>query len=333
MNFKKKRVLVTGACGTIGSEITKKLLNLGATVCAFDIYEDGLFNLQKKYKTKYQKKLKIFLGCVRNLNRLSKAMNKVDYIIHCAALKHVEISEYNSFESVLTNIVGVQNVIDAALTCNVKKVLFTSSDKAVNPSSVMGTTKLMGEKLIIAANNYTGDKITRFASVRFGNVLDSNGSVVRVFKKQLNDKKPLTITSNKMTRYFINIDQAIELCIFSLNEMLGGEIFFPKMKSFNIVNLAKAISKNNKPKILFTKPGVGEKFYEELVTENESSRTVSLKSYYVVVPEMNEGSPDFFKKIFKKYKGLKTINEPSRSDQKLLSLNEIKILLKKSNLL
>ena len=333
MNFKKKRILVTGACGTIGSEITEKLLKLGATICAFDISENGLFSLQKKYKIKYKKNLKIFLGSIRNLDRLSKAMNKVDYVIHCAALKHVEISEYNSFESVLTNIVGVQNIIDVALSHNVERVLFTSSDKAVNPSSVMGTTKLMGEKLIIAANNYTGDKITRFASVRFGNVLDSNGSVIRVFKKQLNDNKPLTITSNKMTRYFINVDRAIGLCIFSLKEMLGGEIFFPKMKSFNIINLAKAISKNNKPKILFTKPSIGEKFYEELVTENESSRTVSLKSYYVVVPEMSEDSPDFFKKIFKKYKGLKKINEPSRSDQKLLSLDEIKILLKKSNLL
>ncbi len=333
MNFKKKRILVTGACGTIGSEITKKLLNLGATVCAFDISENGLFALQKKYKVKHKRNIKIFLGSIRSIERLSKAMNKVDYVFHCAALKHVEISEYNSFESVLTNIVGVQNIIDAALKNNVQKVLFTSSDKAVNPSSVMGTTKLMGEKLIIAANNYTGRKLTRFASVRFGNVLDSNGSVIKVFKKQISEKQSLTITSDKMTRYFINIEQAIDLCFFSLNEMLGGEIFFPKMKSFNIVNLAKALSKNNNPKIKITKPSIGEKFYEELVTDSEASRTVSLKSYFVVVPEMNDDSPNFFKKIKKKYTGLKKINEPSRSDKKLLSLNEIKDLLKKSKLL
>ena len=287
MNFNKKRVLVTGACGTIGSEITKKFLDLGATVCAFDNYENGLFNLQKTYKSKNKKNLRIFLGSIRDVDRLSKAMNKVDYVVHCAALKHVEISEYNSFEAVLTNIVGVQNIIDVALNHNIKKVLFTSSDKAVNPSSVMGTTKLMGEKLIIAANNYAGDKVTTFASVRFGNVLDSNGSVIRVFKQQLKEKKPLTITSGQMTRYFINIEQAIKLCIFSLNEMIGGEIFFPKMKSFNIVNLAKAISKSKKPKITYTKPGRGEKLFEELVTENEAVRTVSLKSYYVVVPEIN----------------------------------------------
>jgi UDP-N-acetylglucosamine 4,6-dehydratase len=333
MNLKQKRVLITGACGTIGSEITKKFLDLGAIVCAFDNYENGLFNLKKNYKSKNKKNLRIFLGSIRDVDRLSKAMNKVDYVVHCAALKHVEISEYNSFEAVLTNIVGVQNVIDVALNNNIKKVLFTSSDKAVNPSSVMGTTKLMGEKLIISANNYAGDKITRFSSVRFGNVLDSSGSVIKVFNQQLKEGKPLTVTSNQMTRYFINIEQAINLCIFSLDEMLGGEIFFPKMKSFNIVNLAKAISKSNKPKIIYTKPSRGEKLFEELVTENEAVRTVSLKSYYVVIPEINFDIPNLHKKINQKYKNLPKINDPIRSNKKLLSLNEIKFLLRKSKLL
>ena len=136
-----------------------------------------------------------------------------------------------------------------------------------------------------------------------------------------------------MTRYFINIEQAIKLCIFSLNEMIGGEIFFPKMKSFNIVNLAKAISKSKKPKITYTKPGRGEKLFEELVTENEAVRTVSLKSYFVVVPEINEDIPILYKKISRKYKSLPKINELIKSNIKLLSLNEIKVLLKKSKLL
>ena len=136
-----------------------------------------------------------------------------------------------------------------------------------------------------------------------------------------------------MTRYFINIEQAINLCIFSIREMLGGEVFFPKMKSFNVINLAKAISKNNNPDIIFTKPGLGEKLYEELVTENEILRTVSFRSYYVVVPEMNENSPNFFRKIKKKYMNLKKIKEPSRSNEKLLSFRRIKDLLKKSKLL
>jgi len=332
MNFKGKRILITGACGTIGSEITKRLLNLGAVVCAFDNYENGLFNLQKTNKLNNKKNLRIFLGSIRSTDRLTKAMNKVDYVIHCAALKHVEISEYNSFESVLTNIVGVQNIIDVALKNNVKKVLFTSSDKAVNPSSVMGTTKLMGEKLIIAANNYAGDK-TRFSVVRFGNVLDSNGSVLKIFKEQIKENKPLTITHKNMTRYFINIEQAIDLCIFSMQEMIGGEIFFPKMKSFDIVSLSKVISDLNNPKIIFTKPSKGEKLFEELATEVESLRTISLKSYYVIVPEINDESPIFFKKINKKYKNFPKISEPLRSDKKLLPLKQIKTLLKKSKLI
>tara|TARA_E500000178_G_C16973673_1_gene732237 strand:- start:517 stop:1518 length:1002 start_codon:yes stop_codon:yes gene_type:complete len=333
MNLKRKRILVTGACGTIGSEITKKLLDLGVVVCAFDNHENGLFNLQKTHQLKNKKNLRIFLGSIRSVDRLSKAMNKVDYVIHCAALKHVEISEYNSFETVLTNIVGVQNIIDVALKHNIKKVLFTSSDKAVNPSSVMGTTKLMGEKLILAANNYSGDTPTRFASVRFGNVLDSNGSVLKIFKKQLGEKKPLTITHKEMTRYFINIEQAISLCMYALKEMLGGEIFFPKMKCFDILSLAKAISKSKKPNITLIKPSMGEKLYEELVTENESTRTISLKSYYVVVPELNKDSPSFFKKVYKKYKNFSKIDEPLRSNKNLLSLDQIIILLKKSKLL
>ena len=333
MILKGKRILVTGACGTIGSEITKKLLGLGAVVCAFDNHENGLFNLQKTHQLKNKKNLRIFLGSIRSVDRLSKAMNKVDYVIHCAALKHVEISEYNSFEAVLTNIAGVQNIIDVALKHNVKKVLFTSSDKAVNPSSVMGTTKLMGEKLILAANNYSGDKPTRFASVRFGNVLDSNGSVLKIFKKQLSEKKPLTITHKDMTRYFINIEQAIGLCMYALKEMIGGEIFFPKMKCFDILSLAKAISKTKKPNITVTKPSMGEKLYEELATENESTRTISLKFYYVVVPELNKDSPSFFKKIYKKYKNFPKINEPLRSDKNLLSLDQIIVLLKKSKLI
>jgi UDP-N-acetylglucosamine 4,6-dehydratase len=333
MNYKNKRFLITGACGTIGSEILKNLLSMDATVCAFDISENGLFNLQKKFQSKYKNNLKIFLGCIRNFDRLSKAMNKVDYVIHCAALKHVEIAEYNTFESVLTNIKGVQNVIDTALLNNVKKVLFVSSDKSVNPSGVMGTTKLMGEKLITSANNYAGDKITKFSSVRFGNVLNSSGSVLEVFKKQLEKKKPLTITSKKMTRYFITIEQAIKLCFFSLNEMVGGEIFIRKMDSFDVLSLAKAISKDKNQKIIFTKPGIGEKLYEELVTENECLRTIIFKLHYVIMPEISRNNVLMYNKIFNKYNHLKKIKEIYRSDKNLLSLHKIKFFLKKEKLI
>jgi len=333
MNFKKKRFLVTGACGTIGFEILNSLLKLGATVCAFDISENGLFHLQKKFQSEYKDNLKIFLGCVRDFERLSKAMNKVDYVIHCAALKHVEISEYNPFESVLTNIIGVQNIIETSLLKNVKKVLFVSSDKSVNPSGTMGATKLMGEKLITSANNYAGDKLTKFSSVRFGNVLNSSGSVLQVFKRQLEEKKPLTVTSKNMTRFFITIEQAIQLCFFSLKEMTGGEIFLLRMDSFNILTLAQAISSKTKQKIIITNPSIGEKLYEELLTENEFHRTVIFKSHYVILPEINKSNNFFFNSIIKKYNHLKKIKNAQRSDKNILSLKKIKYQLKKLNLL
>ena len=335
MPFKKKRFLVTGACGTIGSEIVKRLLKSGAIVCAFDSYENGLFKIQQSLGSIYKKNLKIFLGDIRSLQRLIKATEGVEIIIHCAALKHVQISEYNSFESVLTNVTGVQNIIESAIQNKVKKVLFTSSDKAVNPSSFMGATKLLGEKLIIAANNHKGLNKIIFSIVRFGNVLDSNGSVLKVFKKQASLNLPFSITSEKMSRYFISIDQAINSCFFALKEMVGGEIFIPKMYSFDILSLAKAISRNNTPRIIYTKPIIGEKLFEELVTETEVNRTIIFKYNYVIIPELNVNitSSEFYKKVFAKYKKFKKISKILRSDQNISSVENLKKLLNKSNLI
>jgi FlaA1/EpsC-like NDP-sugar epimerase len=332
MNLKKKRFLVTGACGTVGSEIVKKLLKSGAIVCAFDSYENGLFELEKELDAIYKKNLRIFLGDIRNLERLIKASKEVEFIFHCAALKHVEISEYNSFETILTNIIGVQNIIEASIQNQVEKVLFTSSDKSVNPTSVMGATKLLGEKLITAANNYIGKNQTIFSSVRFGNVLDSNGSVLKIFKNQADLNSPFSITSREMSRYFISIAQAVDLCFFSLKEMVGGEIFIPRMFSFDILSLAKVISGKSNPKIIYTKPKIGEKLFEELVTETEINRTVLFKSKYVITPELNKNIKNF-KKVFTKYKNFKKLSKVLRSDQNISSLGDLKLLLKKSQLI
>ena len=181
-----KRVLVTGAGGSIGSALVKRLLADGHVVCAFDNNEDALFHLNKSYSSEDEKRrLKIFLGDVRDTNRLSQAMAEVNDVYHCAALKHVELCEYNPFEALKTNIEGTNNIIKAALDAGANKVLITSSDKAVNPSSTMGASKLFSEKLIISANNYTGSKDIRFGCVRFGNVWDTNGSVGQIFKTQV----------------------------------------------------------------------------------------------------------------------------------------------------
>lgn len=334
MKLNKKRFLITGAAGTVGFAITKRLLKLGATVCAFDNSENDLFNLNKSL-SKINKNLRIFLGDIRNLDRLNKASTGVDYTIHCAALKHVEISEYNSFETILTNIIGVQNIIESAITNNVKKVLFTSSDKSVNPSSFMGTTKLLGEKLITAANKHKGKKQTIFSSVRFGNVLNSNGSIFKIFKNQIDKNLPLNVTSEKMSRYFLSIEQAVELCFFSLKEMIGGEIFIPKMQSFDIVTLARVMGGKNYP-INYIKPKIGEKFYEELITESEIDRTIILKSHFVIIPELNKemiNDSKLLKKVYKKYSNYKRLNRILRSDLDKSSVESLKQLLKNFKLI
>lgn len=216
------RVLVTGACGSVGSALVRRLLDDGYTVCAFDQSEDGLFKLDQELKALAGGRLRSFLGNVRDENRLRRAFEGVKVVFHCAALKHVYISEYNPFEAMQTNIEGAHNVIQAAIAANVEKVVLTSSDKAVNPTSTMGATKLLGERLFIAANHYAGSHKTRFACVRFGNVLNSNGSVLQIFRRQLENDQPLTITSTGMTRFFISMDQAVDLCLHAADEMVGG---------------------------------------------------------------------------------------------------------------
>ena len=181
--------------------MVNSLVNAGATVCAFDNYEDGLFRLSKKIPDSLSNKFRLFFGDVREKERLIQACEDVDVIFHCAASKHVGLSEYNPFEAVKTNVLGCQNVIDAAISNRVPKVLFTSSDKAVNPTGTMGATKLIGEKLFVSANNYVGNRKTSFACVRFGNVLNTNGSVLTIFQKQLEEGKQLTVTDSRMTDF------------------------------------------------------------------------------------------------------------------------------------
>lgn len=321
------RVLVTGACGSIGSAIINKLLINGNTVCAFDQSEDGLFKLDSTHKG--NNLLKLFIGSVRDEKRLNRSMEGVDVVFHCAALKHVYLSEYNPFEAVGTNIYGVNNVISAALHNNVKKVVFTSSDKAVNPTSTMGTTKLLGERLISSANNFHGKHKTIFSSVRFGNVLNTNGSVLQIFKEQIKSNQPLTITSKDMTRFFISLQGAVDLCFEAVNEMVGGEIFVKSMGSCSIISLAKAYNTNTlfDYKIVGLKPG--EKLYEELVTEQEAVRTVKVDNTYIILPETIDYLPDELQSQYhSKFKNSTKIKKAVRSDDTLLNDDDVKSMLK-----
>ena len=299
-----------------------------------DNNEDGLFKLDQKFKSAFKGKIKLFLGDIRDKDRVFKAFKNVDTVFHCAALKHVFLSEYNPFEATKTNLIGVNNVIDASLNENVKSVIFTSSDKAVNPSSTMGATKLLGERLFTAANHYIGNNRTRFASVRFGNVLNTNGSILQIFKQQIADNEPLTITSKDMTRFFITMEQAIELCIQASNELIGGEIFILNMGSCSIMSIAKAISEKSKLNCRIIGPKSGEKLYEELVTETEAERTVSFGKLFTIIHDTLDMMPDDIIQNYNiKYKNCVRLDQSVRSDIDMLSDTDVSKLLKANNLI
>ena len=333
MTVSNSRVLVTGACGSVGSALVRRLLDEGRTVCAFDQSEDGLFKLDQELKDVAGGRLRSFLGNVRDEPRLRRAFEGVRTVFHCAALKHVYISEYNPFEAMQTNIEGTHNVIQAAIAANVEHVVLTSSDKAVNPTSTMGATKLLGERLFIAANHFAGSHKTRFSCVRFGNVLNSNGSVFQIFRRQFENNLPLTITSKGMTRFFISMDQAVELCLYAAREMVGGEIFVLNMGSSDIITFAKVVSGERPLKYIEIGHKPGEKLYEELVTESEAPRTAYDGKTYVVLPDTLELMSGEVRIQYRKYDELPRLEVPLRSDHDLLGETEVAAMLHSAGLL
>ena len=291
--FKDKRVLITGACGTVGRELIRQLLEdygVGELI-ALDNNESEVFFIEQRF-SKYSKAV-FFLADVRDSEKLSRKMKYVDVVFHTAAFKHVILCERSPFEAVQTNILGVQNIIKAALENKVERVLFTSSDKAVNPTNVMGTSKLMGERLMTAANSNYQREGTTFISTRFGNVLGSKGSVIPIFREQIRRGGPVTLTDPLMTRFIMSIKEAVRLVIESAYLALGGEVFITKMPIIRIKDLAEAMIDNLAPifghkptdikiEIIGTKPG--EKMYEELMNQEETRRALELKRYFVVQP-------------------------------------------------
>ena len=281
------RYLVTGGCGSIGSALVKRLSENGNIVCSFDHNEDGLFKQMLSLSDDIKKNVRTFIGDVRDLKRLEQALDGVDYVYHCAALKHVELSEYNPFEALKTNVEGTNNVITASIKLSVKGVVVTSSDKAVNPTSTMGASKLLAERLVVTSNNYVGSKTTKLSCVRFGNVWNTAGSVGQIFKNQCLNNQDITLTSEDMTRFFITINSALDLCEFAMNRMKGGEIFVCDMGTLSIKDLAKGFQKkfNSNNRIFITGIKPGEKNYEELYTNQEAQRTIKGDDYYVILPD------------------------------------------------
>ncbi|MFA4859297.1 SDR family NAD(P)-dependent oxidoreductase [Methanoregula sp.] len=317
-----KNILITGGAGSVGQALCEKLLEYQPkTIALFDINENGLFNLRQKYGTEYGNRIRFLLGDIKNLDRLQYAFKGIDIVIHGASYKHVLECEYNPLDAVETNINGTTNVIQAAINQGVKKVVFTSSDKAANPSNTMGTTKLLAEKLIIAANDY-GARTTVFSCCRFGNVVGTSGSVIPLFKKQILEQGNLTITDPVMTRFMITQETAIDLVLKAGVLSEGGEIFIFKMPVVRIGDLADVmIGRYGKAKktIIGKKPG--EKMYEEIMTEEEMSRALEGSDMYVILPQIKTG--DFAN--YADYAPVKTMKTSSQMD--LLKPAQIQQLL------
>ncbi len=289
--YNDKKILLTGAAGTVGREIVRQLVSYElAELRLMDNNETEMFFLMEAYRNK---NIFCFLGDIRDRDKLEKLSKDVDIIIHSAAFKHVYLSEYNPFDVVQTNIIGVENIIRAATACNVKQLLFTSSDKAVNPTNVMGTSKLMGERLMTAASAVRNNSNTIFSSTRFGNVLGSRGSVVPLFMKQIKNGGPVTITDKRMTRFVMTIEEAARLVLQSVLIAKGGEVFVTKMPVVRIPDLAEVMIKLLAPKYGYTPSDIktveigmkaGEKLYEELMSDQEVYRSLELKDMFVVTP-------------------------------------------------
>ena len=288
-----KTILITGGTGSFGKTFTEILLTKynPEKVIVFSRDEFKQFEMdnifRKKLPSEIYSKLRFFIGDVRDKDRLFRACNEVDYIVHAAALKQVPACEYNPFEAIKTNIHGAQNVIDAALDRGVKKVIALSTDKAVNPINLYGGTKLVSDKLFIAANAYKGKSGTVFSVVRYGNVAGSRGSVVPFFQKIIADgAKELPITDSRMTRFWITLEQGVDLVIKAINESKGGETYISKIPSFKITDLAKAIGGEG---IQLKEIGIrgGEKLHEVMVTRDDSRQTYEYDKHYIIYPKFD----------------------------------------------
>ena len=291
--FENKNILVTGGAGTIGSEIVRSLLQLKPKVIrVLDINETGLFELEQELDTS---RIRVFIGDIRDKDRLKKAIENVDVVFHAAALKHVPLCEYNPFEAIKTNVLGTQNLIDVALDEEVDKFVAISTDKVVNPVNVMGTTKLLAERVTIAANLYKGKRKSVFSVARFGNVLNSRGSILPILKNQIKKGGPVTLTDSEMTRFIMSISEATKLVLKAVCMTHGGEIFILKMPSVKIKDLIEVVVDelserfgydSEKIKIKIVGKRVGEKLHEELMTKEEITMAKETEDMFIVIPEI-----------------------------------------------
>ena len=279
-------ILVTGGTGSFGRSFTRYVLDHEDPRRVVVFSRDELKQYEMRADFADDRRLRWFLGDIRDVDRLRRAMHGVDYVVHAAALKQVDTAEYNPTEYVRTNILGSQNVIDASIDSGVRKVVALSTDKASSPINLYGATKLTADKLFVAANNYGSAYGTAFSVVRYGNVMGSRGSVIPFFRSLRERNLPITITDKRMTRFWITLDQAVQFVIASFDMMSGGELYVPRIPSMRIVDLAEAIAPGSPIEEIGIRPG--EKLHEEMIAADDSRRTIRMADRYVVAPVLAE---------------------------------------------
>src|SRR5688572_16488346 len=328
MNLNNKSILITGGTGSLGKALTKRILTQWPKVKRLVIFsrdEQKQFQMAQEFPQDKFPNIRFFIGDVRDLERVKRAIKGVDYVIHAAAMKHVHIAEYNPMECVKTNILGAENIINASLESDVKHVVALSTDKAAAPVNLYGATKLASDKLFVAANNIRGINPIKFSVVRYGNVMGSNGSVIPFF---LNRKKEgvLPITDETMTRFNITLQGGVEMVLHALEHAWGGEIFVPKIPSYRITDVAEAIGANCEKIVVGMRPG--EKIHEEMITSSDSFYTYDLGRYYAILPSSPRWKIDEFIEHFNAVKVPFGFRYSSGENSEWVGIQELKRLIK-----
>jgi UDP-N-acetylglucosamine 4,6-dehydratase/5-epimerase len=328
LDLNHTQVLVTGGTGSLGTALTKTILSRWPKIKRLVIFsrdEQKQFEMAQEYPSDVYPAVRFFIGDVRDLDRLKRAFRGIDFVIHAAAMKHVPIAEYNPMECVKTNINGAENVINAALDSGVKHVVALSTDKAAAPINLYGATKLASDKLFVAANNIRGENPIKFSVVRYGNVMGSNGSVIPFFIKKRKDGI-LPITVESMTRFNISLQGGVDMVLHALETAWGGEIFVPKIPSYKITDVARAIGPDCEHKVVGIRPG--EKIHEEMITSSDSFFTYDLGKYYVIVPQTPRWKLEDFIRSFKAVKVVDGFQYNSGENTEWVSVEELRSLIK-----
>ena len=326
---KKNSYLITGGTGSFGKAFVKNLISSNKKISRLVVFSrDELkqYEMAQLFPVKKYPFIRFFIGDVRDSKRITTATEGIETIVHAAALKQVPTTEYNPFEAIKTNIIGANNVIEAALTNKVKNVIALSTDKACSPINLYGATKLCSDKLFISANNIKGNQKIKFSVVRYGNVFGSRGSVIPFFLKN-KSKGELPITNKEMTRFNISLEHAVKVVMWSLKNLIGGELLIPKLPSYKIMDLAKAISSKCKTPIIGIRPG--EKIHEEMISSSDSQNALELKKFYIILPVLNEKILSIYKKKLGAKKVKKNFIYNSNSNDKFLTLKELSQLVEK----